>query len=128
MEQDQGAKSENISELKGKIYLLSITGEVEGHEALGDRAKTTKYEHILPRLAMVEDDERVEGLLVLLNTVGGDVEAGLAIVCIPRAGRRSFDRRTPGRIGRLFLYCAQRYHGHPSGALQRYVHRRDAIL
>ena len=79
MEQDQGAKSENISELKGKIYLLSITGEVEGHEALGDRAKTTKYEHILPRLAMVEDDERVEGLLVLLNTVGGDVEAGLAI-------------------------------------------------
>ena len=79
MEQDQEAKSENISELKGKIYLLSITGEVEGHESLGDRAKTTKYEHILPRLAMVEDDERVEGLLVLLNTVGGDVEAGLAI-------------------------------------------------
>lgn len=75
----QEEKSENISELKGKIFLLSITGEVEGHEALGERAKTTKYEHILPRLAMVEDDDRVEGLLILLNTVGGDVEAGLAI-------------------------------------------------
>lgn len=72
-------KSENIETLKGKIFLLSITGEVEGHESLGDRAKTTKYEHILPKLAMVEDDDEVEGLLILLNTVGGDVEAGLAI-------------------------------------------------
>lgn len=77
MEQEE--RSENVAELKGRIYLLSITGEVEGHEALGERAKTTKYEHILPRLAMVEDDERIEGLLILLNTVGGDVEAGLAI-------------------------------------------------
>ena len=52
---------------------------MEGHESLGERAKTTKYEHILPKLAMVEDDSEVEGLLILLNTVGGDVEAGLAI-------------------------------------------------
>lgn len=72
-------KSENIETLKGRIFLLSITGEVEGHESLGDRAKTTKYEHILPKLAMVEDDDEIDGLLILLNTVGGDVEAGLAI-------------------------------------------------
>ena len=52
---------------------------MEGHEALGERAKATKYEQILPKLAMVEDDDSVDGLLILLNTVGGDVEAGLAI-------------------------------------------------
>lgn len=69
----------NIIELKSNIYLLSIIGEVEGHETLGERAKATKYEHILPSLAMVEENSRVDGLLVLLNTVGGDVEAGLAI-------------------------------------------------
>ena len=72
-------QSENIENLQERIFLLSITGEVEGHESLGERAKTTKYEHILPKLAMVEDDSEVEGLLILLNTVGGDVEAGLAI-------------------------------------------------
>ena len=72
-------QSENIETLQERIFLLSITGEVEGHDSLGERAKTTKYEHILPKLAMVEDDSEVEGLLILLNTVGGDVEAGLAI-------------------------------------------------
>ena len=72
-------QSENIETLQERIFLLSIIGEVEGHESLGERAKTTKYEHILPKLAMVEDDSEVEGLLILLNTVGGDVEAGLAI-------------------------------------------------
>lgn len=79
MAENENRKSENIETLKGRIFLLSITGEVEGHESLGDRAKTTKYEHILPKLAMVEDDDEVDGLLILLNTVGGDVEAGLAI-------------------------------------------------
>lgn len=72
-------KTDNVDQLENRIQLLSIIGEVEGHEALGERAKTTKYEQILPRLAMIEDDDRVEGLLILLNTVGGDVEAGLAI-------------------------------------------------
>ena len=79
MAENEKRKSENIETLKGRIFLLSITGEVEGHEALSERAKTTKYEHILPKLAMVEDDDEVDGLLILLNTVGGDVEAGLAI-------------------------------------------------
>ena len=79
MADNEKVKSETIETLKGRIFLLSITGEVEGHEALSERAKTTKYEHILPKLAMVEDDDEVDGLLILLNTVGGDVEAGLAI-------------------------------------------------
>ncbi len=64
---------------KHRIHLLSIIGEIEGHECLAASQKTTKYEHILPQLAAIEDDEEVDGLLVLLNTVGGDVESGLAI-------------------------------------------------
>lgn len=64
---------------KHKIHLLSIIGEIEGHEAASPQTKTTKYEHILPRLAAIEDSDEIDGILVLLNTVGGDVEAGLAI-------------------------------------------------
>ena len=61
------------------IHLLNIIGEIEGHENLGTQAKTSKYEHILPQLAAVEDNDNMDGVLVLFNTVGGDVEAGLAI-------------------------------------------------
>lgn len=64
---------------KYKVELLSIIGEVEGHESAPSQNKTTKYEHILPKLALMEDNKDVDGLLILLNTVGGDVEAGLAI-------------------------------------------------
>ena len=62
-----------------KLYLLSIIGEIEGHECLPATSKTTKYEHILPKLAEIEDSRAIEGVLILLNTVGGDVESGLAI-------------------------------------------------
>ncbi len=62
-----------------KIHLLSIIGEIEGHENLNSSQKTTKYEHVLPQLAAIADSTEVDGLLVLLNTVGGDVESGLAI-------------------------------------------------
>ena len=65
---------------KGKILdCLTIIGQIEGHDVLPPRHKTTKYEHIIPLLVSIEEDERIDGLLVLLNTVGGDVEAGLAI-------------------------------------------------
>ena len=67
------------NEKKRKIHLLSIIGEVEGHENASGGSKTTKYDHVLPALAQIEDDATVEGLLVLLNTSGGDVDAGLAI-------------------------------------------------
>ncbi len=62
-----------------KISLLSIIGEIEGHDCLPATTKTTKYEHILPKLAEIEDNADSEGVLLLLNTVGGDVESGLAI-------------------------------------------------
>lgn len=61
------------------ILLLSIIGEIEGHEAAPNQNKATKYDHVLPRLAAFEDDDTLEGLLILLNTQGGDVDAGLAI-------------------------------------------------
>ncbi len=61
------------------IHLLNIIGEIEGHECLPSTTKTTKYEHVLPQLAVIEDSEKVDGLLLILNTVGGDVESGLAI-------------------------------------------------
>ncbi|MCL2052499.1 MAG: ATP-dependent Clp protease proteolytic subunit [Lachnospiraceae bacterium] len=62
-----------------KIHLLSIIGEIEGHENLSSNSKTTKYEHVLPKLAAIEDSCEIDGVLILLNTMGGDVEAGLAI-------------------------------------------------
>ena len=62
-----------------KIHLLTIIGEVEGHECLPSNSKTTKYEHILPQLAALEDSSDIDGVIILLNTVGGDVESGLAI-------------------------------------------------
>jgi ATP-dependent protease ClpP protease subunit len=62
-----------------KIHLISIIGEIEGHDNLGSSSKTTKYEHILPQLAAIEDSQDIDGVLILLNTMGGDVEAGLAI-------------------------------------------------
>lgn len=69
----------NKGKQKHKIQLISIIGEIEGHDILGNTTKTTKYEHLLPQLAMVEDNEDIDGVLFLLNTMGGDVEAGLAI-------------------------------------------------
>ena len=62
-----------------EIHLLSIIGEIEGHDNLANNAKTTKYEHVLPQLAAIEDSKDIQGVLVILNTMGGDVEAGLAI-------------------------------------------------
>ena len=83
----EAKRLDNITEIGGgitgntreKIYCLTVIGQVEGHYALGEREKTTKYEHILPLLVSVEESDEIDGLLILLNTMGGDVEAGLAI-------------------------------------------------
>lgn len=72
-------KDIGIKKLKNKIRCLNIIGQIEGHETLSSQTKTTKYEHIIPELVEIEQNDDVEGLLILLNTVGGDVEAGLAI-------------------------------------------------
>ncbi len=85
--QEQNPAAENILEFgssliqtgRGTIHVLTIVGQIEGHQVLPPSTKSTKYEHVMPLLAMVEESDQVDGLLVLLNTVGGDIEAGLAI-------------------------------------------------
>lgn len=95
VERDSNSKSENcncqnndqikdmgsvITNSNGKkIYCLTIIGEIEGHYILDSKSKSTKYEHLIPKLVSIEEDDTIDGLLILLNTVGGDVEAGLAI-------------------------------------------------
>lgn len=87
MDNNEQQKADRLTELgadltsskNGSIYTLTIIGQVEGHQVLPENAKTTKYEHILPLLANIEESDEVDGLLLLLNTVGGDIEAGLAI-------------------------------------------------
>ncbi len=64
---------------RGTIYVLTIVGQIEGHQLLPQTSKSTKYEHVLPLLASVEGSDQIDGLLILLNNGGGDVEAGLAI-------------------------------------------------
>lgn len=78
---EQIIKTGSISETKGKypIYCLTIVGQIEGHSILPPQTKTTKYEHVIPQLVAIEENPEIKGLLILLNTVGGDVEAGLAI-------------------------------------------------
>ena len=87
MEEKENKELDKLTELGadltssklGNIYTLTIIGQVEGHQVLPDNAKTTKYEHILPLLANIAESDEIDGLLLLLNTVGGDIEAGLAI-------------------------------------------------
>ena len=86
IEEKQDQKIEEYGQLtleenqkRRKIHLLSIIGEVEGHENAPGSSKTTKYDHVLPQLASLKDNDEVKGMLVLLNTSGGDVDAGLAI-------------------------------------------------
>lgn len=87
MEQEKSTQGERMEELgagltktdKGSIYTLTIIGQIEGHQVAPDSVKTTKYEHVLPLLATIEESDEIDGLLLLLNTVGGDIEAGLAI-------------------------------------------------
>lgn len=74
-----GQPGELLDVKKTHIQILTIIGEVEGHECLAQNSKTTKYEHVIPMLAAVEENPDIHGLLLLINTVGGDVESGLAI-------------------------------------------------
>lgn len=79
MIKEMGSIEFDKSKSRSKIQLLTIIGEIEGHEAVSGNTKATKYEHLLPRLAEIEDNAEIDGVLILLNTMGGDVEAGLAI-------------------------------------------------
>ena len=71
--------SVNIDCKAGRIFCMTIIGEIEGHIALPGTTKTTKYEHVIPELVRIDEDDEIDGLLLMFNTVGGDVEAGLAI-------------------------------------------------
>lgn len=90
MEKEQAAEQEGLGQTlelgagltrtsRGNIYILTIIGQIEGHQVLPETTKTTKYEHVMPLLAQIEESEDIDGLLLLLNTVGGDIEAGLAL-------------------------------------------------
>ena len=71
--------SSTITTQRGTIHTLTIVGQVEGHQILPPNTKSTKYEHVMPLLATIEESEDIDGLLILLNTMGGDIEAGLGI-------------------------------------------------
>lgn len=89
MSENRNDQNEEIKEMgtleleenskKHRIKLITIVGEVEGHETVSGNSKSTKYEHLLPMLTEIEDSEEIDGVLILLNTMGGDVEAGLSI-------------------------------------------------
>ena len=116
---------------KRKIHLLSIIGEVEGHENLSGNSKTTKYDHILPKLAEIEDDDSVEGGDTQYLGRGrgrrpgdcGDDRFLKYSHRVPRAGRQPFYRRTSGRLHGLFLYRADRNHDGSSGSYDWHGHR-----
>ena len=80
-EENTVEKDGAVAKTKGKhpIYCLTIIGQIEGHSDAGGSMKTTKYEHVIPQLIRVQEDPEIKGLLIILNTVGGDVEAGLAL-------------------------------------------------
>ena len=122
---------------KHKVELLTVIGEIEGHESAPSHSKTTKYEHVLPKLALIEDDEEIEGLLILLNTVGGDVEAGLAIaemiaslsiptVSLVLGGGHSIG--VPMAVSADYSFIVPSATWCPSGASERNVYWRGAVL
>ena len=105
------------------IHCLTIIGQIEGHFILPSQNKTTKYEHVIPQLVAIEESKEIDGLLIILNTVGGDVEAGLAIAC---SRRRSFNRRSACRKLQKKLYRSERNNDGSPGANERHRSRRSA--
>lgn len=118
------------------IHCLTIIGQIEGHYLSPSQNKTTKYEHVIPQLVAVEEDPKIDGLLILLNTVGGDIEAGLALAELVAGmaqthrvacfGRWSFDWRATGCCGQAVVYCVYGVHDDPPGACERPDFRRSA--
>lgn len=124
----------HVKNSKMNIYCLSIVGQIEGHTNLPSDTKTTKYEHVIPKLVEIEQDEDIDGLLIMLNTVGGDVEAGLAIsemiasmkkptVSIVLGGRSQY-RSTPVSVGKTFVHCSICNNDYTSHKNQRSGYRR----
>jgi len=116
---------------KANIQLLTIIGEIEGHEAVSGNTKATKYEHLIPRLAEVEDDDEVDGVLILLNTLGGDRGNDRILKQtngLSGSGRKPLHRRTACSFRRLFFYCAEWNNDRASGEILWDVYWSDSEL
>ena len=119
--------SSTIRTERGTIHTLTIVGQIEGHQVLPSSAKTTKYEHVMPLLAAIEESDEVDGLLVLLNTVGGDIEAGLGLaerlLHLPRLRHPDADVHQQPLLARLFFQHIPAGRtgdqGNPDGAVRR---------
>ena len=138
-EQIMQTGSVTVTKAKHVIHCLTIVGQIEGHYILPPQNKTTKYEHVIPQLVAIEQDPSIEGLMIILNTVGGDVEAGLAIaelisgmkkptVSLVLGGGHSIG--VPGLQRAPVVHRAVGHHDRPSGADERPGAGRaaDAVL
>lgn len=116
---------------RGNLHILTLVGQVEGHQILPPTTKTTKYEHIMPLLATLEEDDEVDGLLILLNTVGGDVEAGLGIAELIASMKKPTVSLVLGgghSIGVPLAVCAKRSFIVPSGAMTLHPVRLNGLV
>ena len=116
---------------QGNIHCLTIVGQIEGHQTTPEDTKTTKYEHVLPLIAAVEESEEIHGLLILLNTMGGDVEAGLAIAELIAGMRKPNVSLVLGgghSIGVPLAVAAQRSMIAPSAAMTIHPVRLNGIV
>ena len=123
--------SSTVSTGDGTIQTLTIVGQIEGHQEAPDGAKTTKYEHVLPLLAAIEESSEVDGLLILLNTMGGDIEAGLAIAeMISGMSKPSVSLVLGGghSIGVPLAVAAKRSFIVPSGAMTIHPVRLNGLV
>ena len=111
------------------IKLITIIGEIEGHEVLSNNCKTTKYEHLIPIFARIEDSKKIKGALIIINTIGGDVSAGLKQADSIACNRgQPFNRCAVSRCRRLFIHCTYCDDAHSSCEDERHGHRRTADL
>lgn len=116
---------------KGVIHCITIVGQIEGHQILPETSKTTKYEHVMPQLAAIEESEDIDGLLILLNTVGGDIEAGLGIaelICSMTKPTASLVLGGGHSIGVPLAVAAKRSIIAPSGAMTIHPVRLTGVV
>ena len=138
-DQEQNKPLEQLKELGsvtterkgGAVYTLSIIGQIEGHQVLPETVKTTRYEHVLPLLAGIEEDDQIDGLLLLLNTVGGDIEAGLAIAELVAGMKKPTVSLVLGgghSIGVPLAVCAKRSMIVPTASMTIHPVRMNGVI
>ena len=123
--------SATVKTARGTIHTLTIAGQIEGHQLLPETTKSTKYEHVMPLLASIEESDEVDGLLILLNTMGGDIEAGLAIAELIAGMRKPTVSLVLGgghSIGVPLAVAARRSFIVPSGAMTIHPVRLNGLV